>query len=169
MIFIVVGEGVGHTANRARGLVAVGVIAIAVAKRRGHRVLVRGIAIGVAVARVAGDVAEGVIRIGVVVGAGAGGAVLYLPLMAAFGVLRLVISGLTGMLILYAVLSWVQTSSPLSDVLDRLCAPLLRPIRRRIPMVGGVDLSPMALILLIYVLQELLQQGVASLMPRLFL
>ena len=83
--------------------------------------------------------------------AGAGGAVLYLPLMAAFGVLRLVISGLTGMLILYAVLSWVQTSSPLSDVLDRLCAPLLRPIRRRIPMVGGVDLSPLVALLLLQV------------------
>jgi len=47
--------------------VAVGVIAVAVAKRRRYGMLVRGIAIGVGVARVVGDIADGVVGIGVVV------------------------------------------------------------------------------------------------------
>ncbi len=74
-----------------------------------------------------------------------------LPVMAIFGLLRLVISGLTGLLIVYAVLSWVQTDSPLTSVLERLSAPLLRPLRKLIPLVGGVDLSPLAAIVLLQV------------------
>ncbi len=82
-------------------------------------------------------------------GAATGAAVL--PLIAAFGLLRLVISGLTGLLIVYAVLSWVQSNSPLADVIDRLCAPLLRPLRRLIPLVGGIDLSPLALLVMLQI------------------
>jgi len=83
--------------------------------------------------------------------AGAGGGFISVPILAAFGVLRLVISGLTGLVIVYAILSWVQTRSVLSDVVERLCAPPLTPIRRLIPLVGGVDLSPLVLLLLLQV------------------
>ena len=74
-----------------------------------------------------------------------------LPLLALFGLARLVISGLTGLVIVYAILSWVQSNSPLVDVIDRLCTPLLRPFRRHIPLVGGIDLSPLALLVLLQV------------------
>jgi YggT family protein len=67
-----------------------------------------------------------------------------LPLLALFGVLRLVISGLTGLVIVYAILSWVRADSPIVDIIDRLCMPLLRPWRKLIPLVGGIDLSPLA-------------------------
>ena len=53
---------------------------------------------------------------------------------------------LIGLVIVYAILSWVQSDSPLVDVIDRLCAPLLRPFRKHIPLVGGIDLSPLALL-----------------------
>jgi YggT family protein len=74
-----------------------------------------------------------------------------LPVLALFGLVRLVISGLTGLVIVYAILSWVQSDSPLVDVIDRLCAPLLRPFRKAIPLVGGIDLSPLALLVLLQV------------------
>lgn len=74
-----------------------------------------------------------------------------LPVLALFGLVRLVISGLTGLVIVYAILSWVQSDSPLVVVIDRLCAPLLRPFRRYIPLVGGIDLSPLALLVLLQV------------------
>ena len=77
--------------------------------------------------------------------------VALLPVLAVFGLVRLVISGLTGLVIVYAILSWVQSDSPLVDLIDRLCAPLLRPFRRHIPMVGGIDLSPLALLVLLQV------------------
>jgi YggT family protein len=83
--------------------------------------------------------------------AGAATGMVSLLVMAVFGVLRMVLSGLTGLVIVYAVLSWVQTQSPLSDLLDRLVAPVLTPIRRLLPLVGGVDLSPLALLVLLQV------------------
>jgi YggT family protein len=39
--------------------------------------------------------------------------------------------------------------------LDRLTEPMLRPIRRLLPDLGGIDLSPMVLILLLILLQQL--------------
>jgi uncharacterized protein YggT (Ycf19 family) len=80
-----------------------------------------------------------------------GGQLAVLPLLAVFGWLRLVISGLTGLVIVYAVLSWVQSNSTLVDMIDRLCAPLLRPFRRMIPLVGGIDLSPLALLVVLQI------------------
>jgi YggT family protein len=71
-----------------------------------------------------------------------------LPVLALFACLRLVLSVVMALTLVYAILSWVQTHSAVTDVLDRLCAPLLRPLRKRLPLVGGMDLSPLALLLL---------------------
>ena len=83
--------------------------------------------------------------------AGADDGLFAVPILAGFGVVRLAISGLTGLLIVYAVLSWVQTASVMADVVERLCAPPLTPIRRLVPLVGGVDLSPLVLLVLLQV------------------
>ena len=82
---------------------------------------------------------------------GAIGSAVLLPLAAVFGVLRLAIGVATVLVIVGAVLSWVRADSPMVDVIERLCAPLLRPFRRVIPLVGGIDLSPLALLLLLQV------------------
>jgi YggT family protein len=74
------------------------------------------------------------------------------PALALFGVIRLAISGVIGLVIVYAILSWVQADSPIVDVIDRLTAPMLRPFRRVIPLVGGFDLSPLALLVVLQVL-----------------
>jgi YggT family protein len=73
------------------------------------------------------------------------------PMLALFGLLRLVLSGMIGLVIVYAILSWVQADSPIVDVIDRLCAPLLRPFRKLIPLVGGFDLSPLALLVVLQI------------------
>lgn len=79
-------------------------------------------------------------------------AVLTLPVLAVFGVLRMAVSGLTGLLIVYAVLSWFQRGrSPMADTLDRLCQPMLAPIRRFVPLIGGVDLSALVLLVLLQI------------------
>jgi YggT family protein len=48
-------------------------------------------------------------------------------------------------IVVQAILSWVSTGrySPASAVLDSLTAPLLRPLRRAIPPVGALDLTPL--------------------------
>jgi YggT family protein len=83
---------------------------------------------------------------------GQGNPLLALPVAAVFGVARLAVSGLTMLVIVYALLSWVQSNSPLTDVIDRLCAPLLRPFRRLIPLVGGIDLSPLVLLVALQII-----------------
>lgn len=88
--------------------------------------------------------------------AGAQGGLYAVPILAVFGLLRLLISGLTGLVIVYAVLSWVPTQSLMSDLIARLCAPPLRPIRRLLPLVGGVDLSPLVLLVLLQIVSILL-------------
>jgi YggT family protein len=52
-------------------------------------------------------------------------------------------------LLLYVLLSWVApgTYSPAAALLSSLCEPLLRPIRRIIPAVGGMDLSALFLMI----------------------
>lgn len=87
---------------------------------------------------------------------GAASGLAWLPWMAVFGMARVAVSGLTGLLIVYAVLSWVQTRSPISDVIARLCEPLLRPVRRVLPLVGGIDLSPLVVLVLLQVLSIVL-------------
>ena len=58
---------------------------------------------------------------------------------------------MTGLVIVYAVLSWVQTHSVMSSVIERLCTPALTPIRRVVPLVGGIDLSPLVLLVLLQI------------------
>ncbi|NKE66091.1 YggT family protein [Ramlibacter sp. RBP-2] len=91
---------------------------------------------------------------------GGGGAMV--PLLALFELLRLVVSALTALVIVYAVLSWVNADSPMADVVDRLAAPLLRPWRRLIPLVGGIDLSPLAFLVALQVVSIVLSSLQAS-------
>lgn len=64
------------------------------------------------------------------------------------GILRLSIYLLIGALIVQAVLSWVNPYSPLAGPVNQLTRPLLAPIRRILPPISGIDLSPLVLILL---------------------
>lgn len=72
-----------------------------------------------------------------------------LPVLALFGLLKLALSGMTGLVIVFAIMSWVQTPNPIFMVLQRLCDPLLQPFRRLIPLIGGVDLAPLALLVVL--------------------
>jgi YggT family protein len=60
---------------------------------------------------------------------------------------------------LYALLSMIAPGvySPAQSLLVSLCEPVLRPIRRVIPPLGGLDLSPMWAGILIYALLILLR------------
>lgn len=64
---------------------------------------------------------------------------------------RVLLQGLMVLLLVYAVLSWVQPQSPTMGILHRLCDPIVRPLRRVIPQIGGVDLSVLVLIILLQV------------------
>lgn len=82
---------------------------------------------------------------------GANAQVLWLPWLALCGVLRVLLSGCIGIVLVYTILSWVQTRSPISQVMERLAEPLLRPVRKVMPLIGGIDLSPLVLLVLLQI------------------
>jgi YggT family protein len=73
---------------------------------------------------------------------------------------------LTWIIIIQVVLSWLLAFNVLNTgsngvrtiaiAIDRITAPLYRPIRRLLPDFGGIDFSPLVILILIQVLQKLL-------------
>lgn len=59
-------------------------------------------------------------------------------------------------LIAQALLSWINPHTPIAPALDALTTPILRPIRNLIGIPGGVDLSPLVVVLAAQLLQMLL-------------
>lgn len=94
---------------------------------------------------------------------GLGGMVGSLPqaiglvaLLALLETLKLAAWLAQGVIIIAALISWINPYAPMAPVFQALSAPLLRPFQRLIPLVGGVDLSPMAALLAIQVFLALL-------------
>jgi len=71
--------------------------------------------------------------------------------------LRLCVYLFIGLLLLQAVLSWTNPSSPLARPIAQLTQPLLRPVQRVLPPIANVDLSPFVLILIAQMLLAVLR------------
>ncbi|TEW51274.1 YggT family protein [Psychromonas algicola] len=70
---------------------------------------------------------------------------------------------LTWVLIIRAILSWVsQGHNPIEAVMIQLTEPLLRPIRNRLPSMGGLDLSMVVVILGIQFLEILFRDFISK-------
>lgn len=69
-----------------------------------------------------------------------------LPVLGLLGVAGLAVSVATAVIIVAAVMSWMQNRTPVADMFARLSAPLLAPVRRLMPLVGGIDLSPLVVV-----------------------
>lgn len=87
---------------------------------------------------------------------GAGGAPLQLLLAAlGYGSLALVqvaLQMLFWVVVVSAVLSWVNPYVPLAGPLNAFTRPFLAPFRRILPPLAGVDLSPMLLLLVLQII-----------------
>lgn len=83
-----------------------------------------------------------------------GGEPRILPILAVslVDLLRYSVYILVFAVIVQAVLSWVRTYSPFTPVLEALTRPFMLPFRRLIPPLGGFDLSPLVLIIVLQVL-----------------
>ncbi|HXD02965.1 MAG TPA: YggT family protein [Novosphingobium sp.] len=85
---------------------------------------------------------------------------------ALFNLIATVISIYIYVLVASAILSWLVAFNVLNtsnrfvymvgDFLYRITEPALRPIRRFVPSLGGVDISPVVLILLLVFLRDFL-------------
>ncbi len=65
--------------------------------------------------------------------------------------------------ILMALLSWLNPNSPAMPILYQLTAPFLNPLRRVIPNLGGIDLSPILLFVIVQVLLMIVTRMAVSL------
>jgi YggT family protein len=75
----------------------------------------------------------------------------------AYFVIKTFFDILSWAVILSAVLSFILPPfHPVRNFLDRLVQPMLAPLRRIIPPIGGLDLSPIALLLLIRLVEMLI-------------
>jgi YggT family protein len=91
-------------------------------------------------------------------------------LYALFGIIDMVLQVLVWIIIAQVIISWlvafnvINTSSnfvrTLTEVLERITDPLYRPIRKIMPDFGGIDFSPIVLILAIQILRKL-NEGLA--------
>lgn len=66
---------------------------------------------------------------------------------------------LMGIVLIQFVLSWVNPFSPLAAILNELSKPFLQPLRRMLPSIGNVDLSPMVFIVIVQILMLILQSA----------
>ena len=82
-----------------------------------------------------------------------------LLLLTVMELLKLLINIYLWGVIIQAVLSWVNPDPyhPAARVLAQLTAPLLRPARRLLPPISGVDLSPMLVVVALIFVSLLLQ------------
>jgi YggT family protein len=84
-------------------------------------------------------------------GADAFGMILMILMLAIRGLIRLAIYIMIGVVILQAVLSWINPHSPIAPTVNQLARPILDPFRRFVPLIAGIDLSPLVVILLLQV------------------
>ncbi len=85
-----------------------------------------------------------------------------------YQLLQMVLTLYSWMVIASAILSWLiafrvvnphnQAVYIVGDFLYRVTEPALRPIRRLLPHLGGIDISPLVLLLLLFFLQNLLAE-----------
>jgi YggT family protein len=95
-------------------------------------------------------------------------------MIAVLHLILLVIRIYIWLLIAQAVISWLlafgvinrynRGVAVMSDFLYRITEPLLRPIRSVLPNFGGIDISPIILILILYFLSDLIVSDIAPLL-----
>jgi len=86
------------------------------------------------------------------------GALLPSCLAALFTVAKWAFNVILWVTLIQAILSWVNPLAPVMPVLQTLTAPLLDPIRRILPNLGGIDLSPLVLLVLAQLCMMVLQR-----------
>lgn len=73
------------------------------------------------------------------------------------------------LILVRVVMSWIARDSyhPMVPLIDRVTDPLLRPVRKRLPTLGGLDLSPMVVMVLLSVAIALIADPLRDLGLRL--
>ncbi|WP_136161967.1 YggT family protein [Sphingomonas flavalba] len=87
-------------------------------------------------------------------------------LLSLYQILQILLSAAQWIIIIQAILSWLVAFNVINTynevirsvliALDRLTEPLYRPIRKIMPDLGALDLSPLVVLLVIYILRSVI-------------
>jgi len=80
------------------------------------------------------------------------------PLYALINIVSLVLTILTYAIIVRALLSWFRPDprNVVVQLINKVTDPILRPLGRLIPPLGGLDITPVIAIILLQVVQRFL-------------
>lgn len=70
-------------------------------------------------------------------------------------IINWIVYGFMGLLVIEALFSWINPHAPLAPFISALNEPLLRPLRRLIPPLGGLDLTVLIALVLLRVVLKL--------------
>jgi YggT family protein len=79
-----------------------------------------------------------------------------LLLVSLLRLIKWIIYGFTALIIIEVIFSWVNPHAPLAPFVRALNEPFLRPLRRIVPALGGLDLSPMVALLMFQIILQIL-------------
>jgi YggT family protein len=86
-----------------------------------------------------------------------------LLIVALLTVIKWALNLIIWLTILMALLSWLNPRSPAMPILYQLTAPFLNPLRRVVPQLGGIDLSPILLFVIVQVLLMIVTRAAVQL------
>ncbi len=95
--------------------------------------------------------------------------VAILAILTILGVINYGLYLIMGVVIVSALFSWFNPHAPLAPLLNMLSRPFLTPLQRVIPPLGGVDFTPMVLLLILQVLLAVLEQTQHYLLPAMLM
>jgi YggT family protein len=90
-----------------------------------------------------------------------------LALIALLETIRLVLYIVVAAVVITAALSWIAPYSPVAPLFAALAHPFLSPLQRHMKPIGGVDLSPLILLLVLQMLLAIIGWSRAALVPLL--
>lgn len=92
--------------------------------------------------------------------------------LALYQIISILLNVLWWIIIVQAIMSWLIAFNVINTyndfvrsiwiALDRLTQPLYRPVRRIMPDLGALDLSPMVVLLIIIILQQAILPAIFS-------
>lgn len=86
-----------------------------------------------------------------------GDMLMLIPLLGLLNLARMAAYLVFGIVLVAAVLSWVGPHAPMAYVFDELSRPFLAPFRRLIRPLGGIDLSPLILLVVVQIVLMIIQ------------
>ena len=93
-------------------------------------------------------------------------------MLAVLQIVQLLLNLLWWVIVIQAILSWLIAFNVINthsdfvrsvwNALQRITEPMYRPIRRILPDFGALDLSPLVVLLILYILQNIVVPNIAQ-------